>query len=936
MHYIENIIDKYYFYSKEISWSFSVIFITIIIYGFIAFKENRRYISNKLVYKAIYSVIISGIGELLCLMGLTREIEYVYFNAIAFIYTVGAAVGYGILLSIMFKQITLPLLQSCRYVQFVVYLELFLLAITKHLGVLEWIAGTLGIVGIEMLITILKKLKSIQIKKKKEEQRKEDDYPNSDLYPTRKRQLDKFVELLAQLEQEPYAIMISGEWGTGKTSFVKRLEKELSANKFIWISAGSEKTVAEIMSEISAEIVEELEKNNIFIERKDLIEKYFLAFSDLLTNTALEPLKKISSALIGSENIKDKEYLNSKLDDLDKTVYLIIDDLDRCNSKYQAKMFKVIRESMELHHCKTIFLVDRIKFLNKKYDANYIEKYVSYTLDVCEVDYQEIVKYLIVDVLEDKFIQKIDESLLSNRNTEQIREIVYSFPINLIERLEEEVLKEKDSIKNKKENEIKISKEKVEEIGQTILKIKKDITVSRKVKSYLKGVRRDIDVLNDSKKEISKELLGEDWIEAIIRVQFLKNFMPEVFKNIKMSRSIFEFGQRDYSYSIDIIFDLGYGFLLHNEKKEALLNFIIYKIDILVFSKVETKEGKYLVELRNNKGTIKNIGEYIKTYDDLDKILDIYSTSEFNDSSLKENFIYMIFEVLSQQSSSFKANTKAFLNFSKCLMESLLKKGLSDKEKIICVSQGNLVIRRTIVDNARLFINILSILFDVTTVADQWNALAVSDIDEFYGILLKIDREPRFKGLEDDVNKLLSIKTYYWNLKMELQNKKYKGLKSVIDKLFTDIDIIFEICEFWDNIEYTINDREKEESAFLIQRYFLLDNSYTFREEIFYNISDLIKALEALKEFYITKENSYDSNYTYMLLRLSYRIILKYEESSVWFGNKKKKVATLLKELAELVCKLDEQTDYYAKDAIVKIKIYTYKLNGYCESEVIE
>lgn len=654
MRCIENIIDKYYFYSKEISWSFSAIFIAIIIYGLITFKENRRYISNKLVYKAIYSVIISGIGELLCLMGLTPEIENLYFNAIAFICTVGAAVGYGILLSIMFKQIILPLLQSCRYVQFVVYLELFLLAITKHLGVLEWVAGTLGIVGIEMLITILKELKSVQIKKKKEEKRKEDDYPNSDLYPTRKRQLDKFVELLAQLEQEPYAIMISGEWGTGKTSFVKRLEKELSANKFIWVSAGSEKTVAEIMSEISAEIVEELKKNNIFIERKDLIEKYFLAFSDLLTNTALEPLKKISSALIGSENIKDKEYLNSKLDDLDKTVYLIIDDLDRCNSKYQAKMFKVIRESMELHHCKTIFLVDRIKFLNKKYDVNYIEKYVSYTLDVCEVDYQEIVKYLIVDVLEDKFIQKIDELLLSNRNAEQIREIVYSFPINLIDRLEEEVLKEKDSIKNKKENEIKISKEKVEEIGQTILKIKKDITVSRKVKSYLKGVRRDIDVLNDSRKEISEELLGEDWIEAIIRVQFLKNFMPEVFKNIKMSRSIFEFGQRNYNYSIDIIFDLGYGFLLHNEKKEALLNFIIYKIDILVFSKVETKERKYLVELRKNKGTIKNIGEYInhaKTYDDLDKILDIYSTSEFNDSSLKENFIYMIFEVLSQQSS---------------------------------------------------------------------------------------------------------------------------------------------------------------------------------------------------------------------------------------------------------------------------------------------
>ena len=60
---------------------------------------------------------------------------------------------------------------------------------------------------------------------------------------------------------------------------------------------------------------------------------------------------------------------------------------------------------------------------------------------------------------------------------------------------------------------------------------------------------------------------------------------------------------------------------------------------------------------------------------------------------------------------------------------------MSDKGKILCVSEGNLVVRKTIVDNARAFVNILSILFDVTTVGNNWSALMVSDVNEFYKVL---------------------------------------------------------------------------------------------------------------------------------------------------------------------------------------------------------
>ena len=99
MRIIENIVHKYYFYRTEILLTFCIINIVIMVGGIIAFKvknEDLRYHINKLIYKIIYSTIIVGIGQILCLMGLMPKIEYVYFNAIVFILTIGAIVAYAL------------------------------------------------------------------------------------------------------------------------------------------------------------------------------------------------------------------------------------------------------------------------------------------------------------------------------------------------------------------------------------------------------------------------------------------------------------------------------------------------------------------------------------------------------------------------------------------------------------------------------------------------------------------------------------------------------------------------------------------------------------------------------------------------------------------------------------------------------------------------
>lgn len=257
---IEDIVDQYYFHSTEILQCFLGIFMIVTIVGFIyTFLEdiscwwkalimsigNRfhrttgeqlnaktsklkiRYNINKLIYKVIYSVIVAGIGTLLCQMGAKLEIEYDYFNAIVFMLTVGATIAYGILLCFMFWQILSPMQQICKHIQFFIFLELFLLAITQHLDLWEWLTATLGIISAEVMTKLLEKLMLKQKRKREKKKNKGYDYPDSDLYPTRKRQLERFIAVLKEQRYEPYAVMISGEWGKGKTSFVQALEKAL-------------------------------------------------------------------------------------------------------------------------------------------------------------------------------------------------------------------------------------------------------------------------------------------------------------------------------------------------------------------------------------------------------------------------------------------------------------------------------------------------------------------------------------------------------------------------------------------------------------------------------------------------------------------------------------------------------------------------------------
>ena len=687
----------------------------------------------------------------------------------------------------------------------------------------------------------------------------------------------------------------------------------------------SEKSVSEIMLEISEQILKNLKENNVLVENDGLIEKYFLTFSQLLEETGIKFFSKIANTLGGDKEEDSKEYLNSKLEELNKTIYLIVDDLDRCSKEYQDKMFKVIRESTELVHCKTIFLVDKAQFLDC--DDNYIEKYISYTLELCEVEGKEILEYFIDDIVEDEFIQKMNNVLLKERSVESIKQLICHFPDVILETCGIEISKASKNINNKKpeDGERKKEEAKIADINETIFEIKRNIKIARKVKNYLKGIKRDIANLNVGIEECSIEFQGEDWLKAIIEVQFLKHFLPKLYADIKMSSDISEFGRRYKGYSVEIILGMKYGFWIPQEKKEKILNHIIYKVDVIDFLQVKSEREKYMSELYNN-AMIDNIMlylEYAQTYEDLKKIVEVCANQEFDDYESRENFIRTTLSIMAKQSSMVRIDNIKFGDLSKQIIDCIKWWKLSEKEKNICIYEGRMMIRRVIVDNTHFLRNILMLLFDVTVVETNWKTLGITDVNELYTMLKRIDSNSIYKGLEDETDKLLSIKTYYTNLGEELQKEKYSSVGFDFAYVFKEVERIFEICMFWNNIETVLNGNDKEDDLF--EQYFVLEGGYYSKEVTFVDVDNMQQALRALNEFYEAKKNDYKSDYSLLLLRLAHQMVLIYEHDDSWYKDKKEEIDNLLIGAAEKCYIYDKLEDDYAHKAIDELKVLVYK-----------
>ncbi|RGB52219.1 P-loop NTPase fold protein [Absiella sp. AM10-20] len=690
-------------------------------------KVKRKYLINKALHNFFNSVVIVFIsfilGNIININILKNHYEY--FNALVFFGAVFLIVLLLIFRLLIFGIKDIICLQSIRWLCIVSYLELILLSVSSSLDLPEFLV----LISMIIFLDDLSYYKKKSIKKKKtNEILKESDFPNPELIYKRQVQLKKFKQILKDQIKEPYAVMINAKWGMGKTSFVMALEKELTNKEevtnneektsndiFIWIEVGSEKSVDQIMRTLSVKIIQILKENNVFIENEALVEKYFFSY---LKESKLKVLNQFIINYVLKSDESDKEYINNKLGELNRTIYLIIDDLDRCKDEDQDKIFKVLRESTNITNCKTIFLVDKEQL--SKYDVNYLEKYVSFTLDLCEIEYIEIVQYFIGYIFKKGFFDKINETLKKGRHTKEIEKMILTIESEIVQNIKKDIKDftgfEDKIFKDDTSESKQIRAEEIEKnLNELLNYVMRNTKNIRKVKNFLKSLKYSIENIELEIENIYSETYrNKDWLIYIMNVQFLKHFLPEIYVTIRNCFDYLDFLKKYDNYHIKNI--LTTNDLSISTEDCNIYDELLFRADDIDYSNFNTEREKYLNKLKKGSVEIEEISsyiQYVKTYDDINKILEICKTQKNDNFDFRTEFIENLFELLSRQSMILELEISQLLDISRQLIRWLTRLELSNQEKNVIKAYSTLIIRRVIVDNSHFLRNILCIFFNI-------------------------------------------------------------------------------------------------------------------------------------------------------------------------------------------------------------------------------
>ena len=221
---------------------------------------------------------------------------------------------------------------------------------------------------------------------------------------------DKVVfHLKSFLESEhmiaPLSISLQGEWGTGKSSILKTLEKLLDDSKFetLFFETWKYEYTNPALGLIS-EIASRYAKNDKII---GLIRGAVFIFSQKYLGTTPDDIAKyMSTSSSASQTYSDKlrETINQALDT--KKLIVMIDDLDRCNVENTLQLLVLLKLFLDLDNCICLVAVDykrlkqawrqkyQIKSDDKEDGSNYLDKIFQINLTVPKPSSAQIKEYV--------------------------------------------------------------------------------------------------------------------------------------------------------------------------------------------------------------------------------------------------------------------------------------------------------------------------------------------------------------------------------------------------------------------------------------------------------------------------------------------------------------------------------------------------------------
>ncbi|MEE0882656.1 MAG: P-loop NTPase fold protein [Bacteroidales bacterium] len=227
------------------------------------------------------------------------------------------------------------------------------------------------------------------------------------------------------LSKESFAVGITGEWGSGKSTFLNTMKKEIKKEDFAeivefnpWLCNSPE----QVTQDFFATLINELSPKHSTLSRT--INKY----AKLLNKIAKPSLSIFGIDLDltpGDDSLDElKENISKKLANLPKKVVILIDDTDRLEGNEIFEILRLIRNTADFKNVIYIatydkeYVTDVLKENKIKDPDNYLEKIFQ-----VEVPLPKIESYKLWDML----MREIGITEASNSNKQLILKILTNY-----------------------------------------------------------------------------------------------------------------------------------------------------------------------------------------------------------------------------------------------------------------------------------------------------------------------------------------------------------------------------------------------------------------------------------------------------------------------------------------------------------------------------
>ncbi|AZJ35815.1 P-loop NTPase fold protein [Tenacibaculum singaporense] len=282
----------------------------------------------------------------------------------------------------------------------------------------------LDILSFYFLISPLSSILSVFYKKKKTTENNDHLFDDSPIDSENEDALDRNYkakriadEIFQSKTNEAIGFGITGEWGSGKTSFLNLLKKEIetknSENDFIvidfnpWRNLGVEPIIQDFFDTIQQSLRPYSE--DVYRE----IKEYSNSLLNISKSNIADSLKEILGlGFAFKKNISsDFNSLNSLLKSIDKRVIIFIDDFDRLQANEIFEILKLIRNTAGFDNFvyvvafDKVYLNESLEHLNIPNPQSFSEKIFlkeEHLIPVTQSQIKEFIKSTLISKVEDK------------------------------------------------------------------------------------------------------------------------------------------------------------------------------------------------------------------------------------------------------------------------------------------------------------------------------------------------------------------------------------------------------------------------------------------------------------------------------------------------------------------------------------------------------